>query len=262
MRPFLTLLATIALLATPVLAYGQVEMPDKLGEPGLELVAKIKSEGIPPEAKFDGGWKISCTNGAACRATFRKLEEPNAIGIWIPDAGNYQVTYSGFWLLTKEVTFKDGAGNDVTITSYLGHGFINESAGVVVGTPVPPPPPVPEGPWALWIVENQQDRDNLTANQLSLITGLSVRQKLQAEHKHVLQEIVQTLSMSNPPERLRSVVAAAQSAMSNGMKPPLVVIAPLQEEQRSKDGVVAVHELPATYEDLVSLLDHPVAEKN
>lgn len=155
------LIVLAALLACSV-AYGQIEVPDTV-EVGRKLVATVKAK-VPEGAQFDGGWSISCTSGTACQAEWVPLADKNSIGIWAP-AGEYQITYSGFWLLLKEVTFKDGDGNDVTITSYLGHGVINESAGVTVGTPgPPPPPPIPPGEKYALIVEDVKNRPQGTGD--------------------------------------------------------------------------------------------------
>ena len=97
---------------------------------GEKVVATVDAT-VPPGAVFDGGWSISCDN-AACKSGFAELKEPNSIGVWASNAGTYTIEYSGFWLLTKEVSFTDGEGNEITITSYLGHGFITERA--VVGS--------------------------------------------------------------------------------------------------------------------------------
>ena len=236
-----------ALLLLCSSAFGQIEMPDQV-EVGDKLVATVNAK-IPDGASFDGGWNITC-NGADCLIGKEELKKANSIGIWIKEPGSYTVSYAGFWLLTKEVTFTDGAGNDVTITSYLGHGFINESKGVTVGTPVPPPPPPPpkpEGPWKVWFLENPQSRDDLSQSQQALLVSQSYREQLQREG-HEFQEVVQPPSITSPPTRLQAVVQAYKTA---GVNLPAVAIADMG------GGNVRVFPLPANMDDLTLLLNEP-----
>lgn len=248
MRSAATILAMLVLCA-PI--FGEIEMPSEV-DVGEKLTANVVTQNVPEGATFDGGWKVTCLDGANCLAEFEPLEKANTIGVWIKNPGRYEVTYSGFWLLTKEITFKDGAGNDVTITSYLGHGFINESAGVTVGTPVPPPPPEPEGPWSIWFLENPQQRDNLSQSQQALLVSQSYREALQREG-HKFQEVVQPPSITSPPNRLAAIVSAYKDS---GVPLPAVCLRPATDD----GATVRCYPLPSNFDDLKLLLAKPPEE--
>ena len=115
-----TLLALVAWLLCSVAA-AQITVPESVPK-GTELVAVVKAN-VPPGAKFEGGWTISCTGG--CPATYRELKEPNEIGIWSTKVGVYSITYRGYWvLLGPEITVTDTSGVEQKFQPYLGSGLV------------------------------------------------------------------------------------------------------------------------------------------
>jgi hypothetical protein len=242
-------LIALLLLLLPSLSWAQIDLPPQVNV-GEKLVAAVTAT-IPEGATFDGGWQVRCKDGADCLASYEPLAQPNSIGIWAP-AGEYQVSYTGFWILLKEIKFKDGDGNEVVITSYLGHGLVNESASVVVGTPVPPPPPpppTPSGPWRIWFLEEPNKRDNLPQPQQALLVSQALRERLQREG-HQFQEVVQPPSITTPPARLQAIVAAFKAS---GIPLPAIALTPLSGEL----GAVKVFALPADEAGLMALLAKP-----
>jgi len=114
---------------------GQITVPAETA-PYLPIVASVTVEQVPPDAKFDGTWRLEGAHFLP--------DGKNRIHIWAKP-GEYKLEFSGLWLHLKDVTFTDGDGNQITITSYLGHGFVDESATFkVTGAPPPPDPDPPD----------------------------------------------------------------------------------------------------------------------
>lgn len=240
-------LLTFLLLLIPWSAYGQINLPAK-AEWGEPIVARLE-RGIPEGATFEGqGWIFPDGLG-----TF-KFDE-NTVGIWPAKAGTYTVKYTGFWILTKDVTFKDGDGNTITIKSYLGHGLYDESATIVVanGGPSPDPPgpdpPGPEQKWQLMMFYDQDKLDDLPQAQRNLLTSLTFRKEL-VSRGHVLLEILESAVFAKPqsevPEHYRKLVDFARNQPL-----PFVVMAP------KEGGATYGQRLPSTAEGFWSLLKDP-----
>ena len=199
---------------------------------------------VPEGATFDGGWKLSRVDTKPCKASKEALAEPNTIGIWAKEPGTYQVEYSGFWLLLKTVTFKDGDGNEVQIQSYLGHGFIDESATFEVeGENGPDPPPDGKGPYRVFFIE-EGDRTGLPQGQRLLLSSLEYRERMEALG-HDYGETLFPHIVSQPPERLRTIALAA-----SGKEMPVVVVQSLKNP-----GYIRSFPLPDNYEALAKELD-------
>lgn len=212
---------------------------------GTKVIASVSAQ-MPEGATFDGGWGISCPG--QCRAELAKLAEPNSVGIWGP-AGKYQVTYSGFWILLKEVTFKDGDGNTVTVQSYLGHGFINEKAELVLDgqngpDPTPGPTPEPVGPWKIVLFYDEATLDDMTRDQQAIMRGEAVKSILEARGHKLLQRVEG--HPSNPPAAIREFVEAVL-----GKSLPRVAL------QSFDGGVVLDYALPETLEGFLNSLTDP-----
>lgn len=232
------IVAAVCLLWCSVGMAGITVTPAQTGV-GSKVIATVTAQ-IPKGATFDGGWTVSG------KAEHEKLASAGKIGIWGP-AGTYEVKYSGFWILLKEVSFKDGDGNTVVIQSYLGHGFINEQATFVLeGTngPDPPDPPGPVGPWKIVLFYESSRLDNLTRDQQSLLRGEWVKGRLQ-ERGHELVQRVQGHPSSYPPE-LREFVTAVR-----GKSLPRVAL------QGFDGGTVYHYPLPDTWEGFLASLTNP-----
>ena len=249
------ILSVAFLLIASAHVCGQIAVPQKV-EVGDQIVASVTAS-MPDGATFDGGWSISCIDGTACTARYTDLRAENEIGIWAKP-GKYELKFSGFWLLLKEVKFKDGEGNDVIIQSYIGHGFINESTAFEVtggADPIPPNPPLPPtpgGPWKLVLFYDGDDLDNLPQGQQALLKSLKVRNDLKTLGHEVL-EIVEANALAQSgsiPARIAPYVTAVKDDPL-----PRVAIAP-------KDGgTVLDFQLPNSYEALVALLNDPKLEE-
>ena len=204
---------------------------------GTRVVAKVSAD-VPEGATFDGGWDITGEGKLA------KLSIPNAVGVWGP-AGEYTITYRGFWLLLKDVTFKDGDGNVITIKSYLGHGQVDESATLVLegddGPDPPPPPPPPVGPWKIVLFYESSQLDNLTRDQQAILRGEWVKGQLR-ERGHELVQRIQGIPTQYPAD-LREYVEAVR-----GKSLPRVAL------QGFEGGTVFSYEMPKTWDMFVKML--------
>jgi len=182
----------LAMLATtPALA--QIEVASSV-EAYHVVSAKIASS-IPEGATFDGGW--TADDGVS----------------WLPHSsdtihltgtpGEHTLSFSGFWLHLKEITFLDGSDppKEITIQSYLGHGSINETATFTVtgGTePDPKPdPPKPAGPKRIVFFLAADDLDKMPYAQKYIVTSLNARKNLAAKGHSFL--VIDDDQIQNPP---------------------------------------------------------------
>jgi len=205
---------------------------------GTKVVAQVIAQ-IPEGATFDGGWAISSTGTGKAEAA--KLDEPRTIGIW-GTAGTYEIKYSGFWLLLKEVTFKDGDGNVVTIQSYLGHGMVNERATLVLEGEQGPDPT--EGPWKIVLFYDSTTLDDMTRDQQAIMRGEAIKATLKQKGHNLLQR-VEGYPTSYPPE-LREFIQAV-----TGKSLPRVAL------QSVNGGAVLDYPLPTTVEGFLNSLKDP-----
>ena len=225
-------------------ACGQIEVTQDaaVGDP---VVAKVQAV-IPEGAVFDGGWKAS-------KGVQFIPHSKDTLHVWVAKGGTYSLSFSGFWLHTEKVTFTDGAGNEITITSYLGHGFISEDVEFTVKgdagpDPPIPPDPTPGGPQQMVLFYHLDQLDNMPAEQRALLKSLTIRKDLTAAG-HLVLEIVEagTLGQSGPiPDRIKGFVDSVR-----GDPLPRIAMAPRE------GGKVVDYPLPANYEDLVKLLNNP-----
>jgi hypothetical protein len=211
--------------------------PDKAAV-GTKVTAVVDAN-IPEGAIFDGGWAITCT-GQQCKAQMAKLATPRTIGIWGP-AGNYQIRYSGFWLLLKEVTFKDGDGNTVTIQSYLGHGVIDERATFILEGENGPDP-TPNGQWRIVLFYDSATLDDMTRDQQAILRGEAVKAALKKEGHELLQRVEG--HPTSYPSEIRDFVEAVR-----GKSLPRVAL------QSPDGGSVFHYPLPATWEGFLDALN-------
>ena len=232
MRRLLFLLAMLA--TTPALA--QIEVASSV-EAYHVVSAKIASS-IPEGATFDGGW--TADDGVS----------------WLPHSsdtihltgtpGEHTLSFSGFWLHLKEISFKDGDGNLITIQSYLGHGSINETATFTVtgGTepdpkPDPPKPIVGKKKIVCFIKGEQTER--LPPAQAYIVNSLLARQHLRGRGHELA--IIDDDAMANPPAEWAPWVTAAA-----GLELPVCCIAPID------GGPITCTPLPKDYKTLVTEL--------
>lgn len=233
------LMTLIFLLLLSAVAQAQIDLPAEI-ELGQPIVAKLRMP-MPPGAEVEGvGWSIP--------AGMTNIEvDESTQHLWVKKAGTYTITFKAFWVLIKEVTFKDGDGNPVTIKSYLGHGLVDEKATIVVkgdSGPNPPDPPTPTGEKQIVLFYNGDLLDDLPAEQRRLLTSMTLRKKI-AQQGHVLNEILEVDSLSaSTTEKYAKWLRAI-----NGKTVPRIAIAP------KGGGDIIDFPLPANGEALFQLLN-------
>ena len=222
-------------LAAALLAFGAIDVPEET-EPYQPIVATVDAA-IPEGATFDGGWKAS-------EGVYLVPGVEGTVYVWAPP-GSHSVTYTGFWLHLKEITFKDGDGNEITIMSYLGHGSINEgSKFTVLGGTVPPPlPPLPTGAKQLVFFVAAENLESLPEGQQAILTSLAVRKNL-ADLGHVFSQVIDDDQIKEgvAPKWIPFILAVAGDTL------PRVAIAPVD------GGAVEDFPLPENYDGLLKLL--------
>ena len=132
----------IVLLSTLLasVAFGQINVPPETLD-RHPIVASIDMV-IPEGADVQGpGWILpDGVRGIPCDRTTMHL--------WT-DPGEHKIGYKIFWIHITEFTFTDGAGKEITIKQYMGHGYVEESATfVVLGEKPKPKPDDPPDPVA------------------------------------------------------------------------------------------------------------------
>ena len=219
-----------------VAAYGQITIPPETA-PYLPIVATVATD-IPAGSTMDGGWTVS--------EGVHTLPSGSALHVWAAP-GEHQIEYKGFWLLLKVVTFTDGAGNEITITSYLGHGFVNESATFKVLGEVEPDPDVDPTPGP----------SPIAADGLKVMIVRESGQPLTAAQQTMLRSTVwmERVGQGNwmvvDPDmtfRVPNIWKDAMDATVNFGVPRVII------SNRPKGGVVQA--LPANLDELNSLIDH------
>lgn len=129
----------ILLLLVCSVAQGQIDVPAESDQYRL-IVARLTTP-IPDGAYVaDGGWEV-IGSAATVRADYR--EYPGEL-LWTGTPGVYQIVFDG--ILLKDVTFKDGAGNDITIKSYIGRVKAKATCKIKGGDPPTPDPVNPYKP--------------------------------------------------------------------------------------------------------------------
>lgn len=232
---FCTLLASAA-------ARGQIVVPPST-EPYRILTAKV-SAGIPEGATIiAGGWKVS--EGVSF------LEHDASTIHLTATPGEHDIAYSGYWVHTKPVTFKDGDGNTVTINSYLGSGeFENTAKFTVLGGAAPdpkpdPPEPVPGGPKKIVCFLKADELDKpMPYAQRYIVTSRVARKNLSDRGHDLL--IIDDSEMQSPPPEYAPWVAAV-----SGQPLPCIAIASLS------GGPISCFPMPVDYKHLLTLLGEP-----
>jgi len=231
MRKLLIILA----LMLPSTALGQIVTPAEV-EPYTIATATAQSD-VPPGAKVDGGW--SASDGVSY-----VVVEPNKI-VWTGPPGKHTLTFAGWWVNTKTVSFKDGDGNQITIESYLGSGRFNESAESVVGGAVPDPkpePPNPGGKQAIVFFIQTDELDKMNYAQRYLVASLAARKNLEARGHQYLQ-VIDDDQIENPPAEWKSWCDAVK-----GDQLPRVAFSPIG------GGPISDYPMPVDYKHLLELL--------
>ena len=228
-----TIAAWLALCAAAV---AQITVPAET-EPHLPIVATVTAP-IPDGARFDGTWKLEGAHFLP--------DGQNKIYIWAKP-GEYRLEFSGLWLHLKDVTFTDGAGQEITITSYLGHGFVDESATFKVTGDTPDPDPDPDP---------QPGPSPIAADGLKVLIVRESGQPLTADQQVMLRSTVwmERVGPGNwmvvdPDQvfRVPNIWEDAMKATVNYGVPRIIV------SNRPKGGVVQA--LPASLPELNKLID-------
>ena len=222
-------------LAAAIMAFGAIDVPPELN-PYDPVIATVDAV-IPDGATFDGGWDVS--DGARMAPGVG-----NTVHVWAKP-GTYTLSFSGLWIHLKEVKFKDGDGNEITIMSYLGHDYINDKANFTVlgGTEPDPILPQPTGKKQLVFFVAEEDLESLPSGQQAILTSLSVRKDL-ADRGHVFSQVIDD-------DQIKQGVSAKWLPfikVVSGDTLPRVAMAPVD------GGAVEDYPLPATYDELLKLL--------
>jgi hypothetical protein len=222
----------LALGLVPCWASAQVVVPAE-AEPYTLVTAKLE-QALPEGGYVDGGWEI---DGADMKSLGSEV-------VFTGKPGTYTVEYDG--VILKDVTFTDGAGQSITIKSYLGRIKAKGTCKIKGETPGPDPPdpPQPGGKKqiVLWLTEGQLD--NLPQAQRDILTSLVFRDWLKSQG-HVLLEVHDPANFSagSVPAKWKAWVDSV-----SGKELPAISLAP-------KDGgPVVTHALPANVEATKALI--------
>lgn len=233
---FYTLLFWLLSFST---VFGQINVPSEVtvGEP---IVATVNMN-MPEGASFTGGWKLPENVGTYKFNDF-------TVGLWPAKAGKYELKFSGFWIHLKEVTFTDGEGNVITIMSYLGHGFIDETATFELkgsGPDPPDPPDPPPGQKQLMIFYDADQLDDYAESQRQILTSRLFRKTLE-DNGHLLLSILESavFTQSDLSVETKKWVNAAKD-----ISLPSVAYAP------RTGGKITVVKLPNNTTDLLNMLN-------
>jgi len=193
-------------------AFGQIDVPPET--PDRHPIIASVNMAIPEEADVQGpGWILpDGVRGIPCGQT--------AVYLWA-DPGEHQIGYKVFWIHITEFTFTDGAGKEITIKQYMGHGYVEESAIFTVIGEQPKPNPKPDDPppnttpdQAVYIYE--KDDGAIPAGVLGALAELNEGGKIQA----VPFEMNQRDGDGDVPERY----AVAYAASLKFQRPCLVLV--------------------------------------
>ena len=231
MRWIVILLASLA-TAT---ATAQIDVPSEV-EPYRLVVATLATP-IPEGAYLaDGGWEII----GATATQVADARKDAATLVWTGTPGQYTIVYDG--VLLQDVTFTDGAGNPVTIRSYVGR--IKERASCTIGGEQPgPDPPDPAGPWQIMLFYRADQLDDLPEPQRQILTSRKLRERL-VKGGHVLLEVLEESSLGG------SVPSSYKAWIDSVVGKPLPAIAIAPKD----GGKVRSFELPANADLLMALL--------
>lgn len=123
----------VAVLLLCSVSWAQIDVPAE-SAPYKLVVARLTTP-IPEGAYLaDGGWEVV---GASASVQADVREYGGEI-VWTGPPGVYSVLFDG--VLLKDITFKDGDGNQVTIKSYLGRIKAKAMCTIKGSTPGPDPP--------------------------------------------------------------------------------------------------------------------------
>ncbi len=227
----------IAWLVLATAALAQITVPAET-PPYTPIVASVITT-VPTGATIDGGWTVS--DGV------HTLPCGNDLHVWA-SPGVHSIEYKGFWLLLKDVTFVDGNGQEITITSYLGHGFVNEEAEFTVtgGVDPEPDPPLPpqDKKYQIVIFLVADEIEKLPDPQRELATSLKVREDLRDLGHEVVQVIDDDEIKEGVPVRWKPWIKAVL-----GRQLPQVALAPIN------GGPIKSYDLPDNYAGLLRLLE-------
>ena len=215
-------------------AWGQIDVPPS-SEPYRVLTATVTAS-VPEGATFSGGWTAS--EGVSF------LSHDATTIHWTATPGKHSLSYSGFWLHVVPVTFTDGAGNEITIQSYLGHGSVDKSANFeIVGgdLPIPPQPPLPTGKKHIVFFLAADNLDAMPYAQKYIVTSLVARKNLAARGHTFL--VIDDDQMQSPPEKYAPWVKAVE-----GDPLPRVAFAD------AAGGPIADFPMPVDYKHLLELI--------
>lgn len=224
-------LCCVLLLAS--VAAAQIDVP---AEAEQYTLVKAKLTAPIPDGGYlaDGGWEI---DGASMEVVGNDV-------VFTGKPGTYAVVYDG--VILKDVTFTDGAGQQITIKSYLGR-IKAKATCKIKGTvdPNPPDPPQPGGKKqvVLWLSEKQLPY--LSQGQRDILTSVVFREWMESQG-HVLLEVLDPANFQagSVPERYRAWVNSVA-----GKKLPAISVAP-------KDGgQIATYDLPAGIDEAKTLID-------
>ena len=219
-------------------AIAQITVPAE-NEPYKIIEATVKSH-VPEGATLDGGWKIP-------DGIDHRVVNSNMLYLVGPP-GEYILRFDGFWIHLKQVTFTDGAGNPITITSYLGHGMVNEEAmfKITGGDPGPDPPnpgPNPGQKYQLMFFLQADELDKMPPAQRELATSLSIRKDLAERGHRFLMVVDDDQITGDAPEKYRPWIKAVE-----GDPLPRIAMAPIE------GGKIIDLPMPRDYQELMELL--------
>ncbi len=232
-------LLLILLMASP--AWGQLTVTQQaeVGEPILATIDTMVPEGADTNGP---GWVLDAGT------SMLPSSKPGEFHIWATP-GKHVIRFKLHWLHTEAVTFTDGAGKEITIQSFLGHGDYDESAEFVVGEAGPdpgpdPPTPVPGGPYQIMMFYAADQLDDYPPEQRLLLTSLTLRKDLVSKG-HVYLEALESRAVEEggyPPKYQGFVTSIS------GDRLPRIAIASV------KGGKVQDFPLPGSIEELHELL--------
>lgn len=189
-------------LILAILLCGQIEAPAEADAYKLitaKLTAKI------PEGTYieEGSWNIS-------GETAKQVADFRAIAtelIWTGTPGVYTISFDG--VLLKDVTFKDGDGNQITIKSYLGR-LKGSAKCVIKGDSGPDPPVPPVGKYRIMLYYNAKQFASLPQSQKNILNSTAFRDYL-TEQGHVLvEQLDPTQFTGSVPDKYKSWVEAVK----------------------------------------------------
>lgn len=132
--------------------------------------------------------------------------------------GTYVLSYDA--VVVQDVTFTDGAGNQITLQNYKFR--IKEKAQLVIEKkigpnppdpdPVPPDPdPAEDGPWQVMIFYHSGNKANMTLQQLAVINSQFLKDRMELDGNTLVERIdIKTQDFSAVPAAYRPFFEAAE----------------------------------------------------